>query len=148
MKRDRWAWLEGVRPISAAEAIARELAKLLRDELASWPPRLDLESEAGGQKFAPLYAPGAPRPSRAALAEGFRLARWDLAREHEAIAHYLRNGLLERAVAGPPDALAAELVWRYVLEACLETIERTDGRVRRAHLLPALDDAYRALSAD
>lgn len=148
MRAGRWEFLEGVRAIGAAEAIARELAKQLAEELRGWPPAVELGDEPQARKFAPLFASGARRPSAAALREGFRLARWEMQHDLEAIDYYLRNDHAGRAAPDPYDRLALEFVWRYLTEALLVVREATEGRVKRRDLLVALDLAERYLLAD
>lgn len=140
----RWEWLEGVRRIGAAQAIGEELGKLLSVELRSWPPRVEWEDAARQRKFAVLYADGAPPPSHAAVLEGLRLARLDVAREPETIAAFLRG---DGASASVGDALARELVWQFAYEAALVVLERTEGRVRRSDIVNGLKLAERLVAA-
>ncbi|MEZ4368960.1 MAG: hypothetical protein R2939_22170 [Kofleriaceae bacterium] len=136
----RWDWLEGVRPESALDALAREAGRAIADELAAWPPRLAWTDARSAARFQPVLAPGAPPPSVAARTLGFRLARWDLGRQQDALDHALRTGVLAQ-VGTPDDALAAELVWRWLTEWLLELAERVAARLTRAHLVAALDHA-------
>lgn len=140
----RWDWLEGVRRIGAAQAIGEELGKLLSLELRHWPPRVEWEDEPRRRKFAALYEEGASPPSHAAVLEGLKLARLDVAREPETIAAFLRN---DGAAATTADALARELVWQFAYEAALVVLERTEGRVRRSDIVNGLKLAERLVAA-
>ena len=146
----RWDFLEGVTAVEAAEAVAGEYAKVLVEELRAWPLRVEWSDPALARRFAPLYAAGellSPRqPSEAAVREGFRLARWDLLHEQAAIDDYLRNDHGGRACPDAYDRLSLELVWRWLVEALLELGERTEGRLKRRHLLDCLDRAERMLA--
>jgi hypothetical protein len=143
----RWEFLEGVKAVEAADAVAAEFAKVLADELRAWPPRIEWTDPAHAARFAPLYASGellGPRqPSRDAVREGFRLARWDLRHEQEEIDYYFDNDHGARACPDRYDRLALELVWRWLVEALLELSDRTGGRLKRRHLLDCLDRAER-----
>ena len=146
----RWEFLEGVKVVEAAEAVAVELAKVLVEELRAWPPRVEWTDPDQAARFAPLYSPGQlllPRPSVSALREGFRLARWDLERQQAAIDDYWRNDRARQVCPDDRDRLALELVWRWLVEAALELAERTEGRVKRRHLIECLDRAERLLLA-
>ena len=135
----RWDFLDGVKAIDAAEAVAAEFAKVVVEELRAWPPRVEWTDPAQARRFAALYAPGElllRRPSDEALRAAFRLARWDLLRHTEAIEDFFRH---DRGPAG--ERLAVELAWRWLVEATLELSERTSGRVARRHLVGCLDRA-------
>ena len=142
-REGRWDFLEGVKAMGAAEAIAGELSKLLAEELARWPLDMEWADAAQAARFAPLEAPGAPRPSNEALRQGFMLARLELLREEDALDYALRNHTLERALPDAADRLAAELVWRWMTETLYELSERTEGRVKRRHLVSCLEQTWR-----
>ncbi len=141
----RWDFLEGVTPVTAADAIVTGMARVIADELSRWPPRLDFTDEASSRKFAPLYAPGAPPASEPAVREGFRLARWELAHELAAIDDHLRNDGVARAARTPHERLAVELLWKLLPELLYELAERTENRLTRRHLIATLDLAEKRL---
>lgn len=144
----RWDFLEGVRPQTAADAVAAEAAKVLADELRRWPPAaVEWTDSATRERFAPLYAEGAPRPAQGAYTEAFRLARWELEHDVEAIDFYQRNDHAARALATAHDRLALELLWKLLTEWMYELAERTENRLKRRHLLACLDEAERRLLA-
>ena len=133
------------RSITGPEAVADEFAKVVVEELAAWPPRVEWSQPAEAARFAPLYAPGellVRGPGKEAIQAAFRLARWDLLRHTEAIDEFWRT---DRSSAR--DRLVIELAWRWLVEAALEVSERTDGRVGRAHLVEGLERAERMLLA-
>lgn len=143
----RWDFLEGLRLKTAADVLVEEVARILVDELTRrWPPQVEWTDADAAARFAPLYEPGAPRPSTAALREGLRLARWEIEREVEAIDFYLRNDHAGRVVATPQDRLALELVWKLVTEWLYELRERTENRLTRRHLVACLDEVERRLT--
>jgi len=137
---DRWAWLEGIRPTSLEDALAHEAARVLADEVLDWPPRIAWEDARAEAELAPLFD-DATRPSLAAIALGFKLARWELERELEAIDHALRNDVFARELADERERLAARFLWRYLPEWLFELKDRAGPRITRAHLLDALGQA-------
>jgi hypothetical protein len=76
-------------------------------------------------------------PSAFAIERGFRLARWELERQLDAIDHALRNARLDDTY----EELAAHFLWRWLTEWMLELKERAGPRIQRAHLVAALDQA-------
>ena len=86
---------------------------LIAKELQQWPlPVTEWDPEAGA-KFAPFLKPDAPRPSRAAYEEGFRLAF----HTHDAELGVADDGsvLLERLVADAPQLeLELDLGWAWI----------------------------------
>jgi hypothetical protein len=130
----RWDFLEGAKPITTADAIVIEMARVIADELRAWPPRLEFTDPSAAARFAPLFDPDAPRPSDDALRAGFRLARWELTHDVDAVTHSLRNDRLP---------LAAELLHRLLPEILYELAERTENRLSRKHLVACLDLAER-----
>jgi hypothetical protein len=129
----RWDFLEGVKAVGGPEAVALELAKVLAEELRAWPLRLEWTDPTQAVRFAAVLA---DRPTESALRDGFRLARWDLLHETDAIDQHVKSVGLAPAV---------ELVWRWLVEATLELAEKTEGRVKRTHLVACLDRAERLL---
>ncbi len=82
---DRWAWLEGLKPESAISVAVKHMARLIADELLLWPPRVAPTESYFQSRFVEILEPGAARPSRRAFEEAITCARWELAREFEAI---------------------------------------------------------------
>ena len=143
-REDRWAWVEDLRLQSATDILANEAGKHLADEILAWPPRVNWTDPVEQAKFAALFATGAVMPSADAMRLGFELARLELRREHDAIAHALRNA----TVAGnPDDMLAVRFLWRWVSEWLFELNERTASQVRRAQLIAAIDHAEARVAA-
>jgi len=136
---NRWEWLEGLKPETLVEAAVRQLASMIADALADWPPEVELQAGGGGSRFAALFEPGAPRPEPEAFREAVKRARWELERDFDAIDYYERNRLLERECAHERDRLAAEFVGHYILESLYFLRERTDYRVKRPDLLRGLE---------
>jgi hypothetical protein len=125
----RWDWLEGVRRQRVVDVLLVEAARQLADEIQTWPPALEWTDERSQREFAPLFAPDAGRPGPSALALGFQLARWELARELDAIEHAVRGGEV---------SLGARFLWRWLPEWLLELKERCDNQLSRAQLLDCL----------
>lgn len=141
----RWDFLEGVRPVAAADVIVTEMAKVIAEEITRWPPRVEWTDAASAAKFAPLYKPGTPSPGEAAVREGFRLARWELLHELDAIDYHLRNDQNALGARSVHDRLAVELLWKLLPELLYELTERTENRLKRAHLMACLEQAERRL---
>lgn len=132
----RWDWLYEAKALPAEEAVVGQLGRVLIDEFAMWPPRLEWTS-GGIARYPRLSSDDLPRPSAQAMREAFRLLEWELLRDVAAIDHHRRSRL--RAACG--SMLQTELalfVFDYLREAFSELFERTEGRVKRAHVLAAL----------
>jgi hypothetical protein len=119
--------------------LLEEVSKLLAVELAKWPPSIEELDSQLGAKFQPLFEPGAPRPTRALYREAFRLARWELQREVQAIDDYMRNARYLEVGLAPTDKLALLFVSRWLVEQSLGLAESTHGKVKRPDLLDLLD---------
>ena len=148
LRTGRWDWLEGLRPQSAAEVVVAEMAKVLAGTLRDWPPDLEWTDDAARARYAPVLAPGAPRPSLAAIREGLRLACLEMDREVEAIDYYLRNDGGAAACNDARDRLALELTWKLATEWMWELAEVTEGRVKRALLKVCLEKAAGLLATN
>ncbi len=125
MPDSRWAWLEGLRPQALEDAIAAEAAKMIASELRAWPPKIEWTDPALAARFAPVLA---TPPSTADLHEGFALARLELQHDLDAL-----------RFARP--SLAIDLIRLYLTETLYALAERTQNRLKRRHLLLALDRA-------
>jgi hypothetical protein len=141
----RWDYLFDQKPVELAEHLLEEVAKLLGEDLAAWPlpiQELDLET---GRAFAPLLEPDFPRPNEAVFAEAFRLARWELEREIDAIDEYMRNRRWEERGLAPGDKLALLFISRWLVEQLLALREATQGRLSRPALVDGLERTRRRL---
>ena len=135
----RWEWLEGVRAQTAAQWAVTEMAKILLQELASWPSDVAWADSASEGRYRELFAAEARTPSSAAITEAIARTRWELTHDDEALEHYRRNDLLERACPEPYDQLASAFIETYLTEALLELIERTENRLKRRDAVSCLD---------
>jgi len=135
---DRWQWLEDIRPQTLVEFAATQLAKILFDDFSAWPPQVQWPGDGAG-RYQELFEPDASRPSAGAFNEALKRARWDLARDFDAIEHYDRNHSLEKACPEPYDRLACVFIQDYVTEALFELIERTENRIKRLDAITCLD---------
>ncbi len=139
----RWDYLYDLRPVSLTAHLIAELARIVAERITAWPPPIDgWASERERARFEPLVAMGAPRPDEAVFREAFRLARWELGREVEAVDDYMRHERW-RELAGPDTLDAIIFLWRYLTEELLTAQEATEGRVRRHELITCLDDIER-----
>ncbi len=145
MSNKRWEWLEGIRPQTPVQWAVTEMAKILREELSDWPPELAWTDPAAEERHHELFTADARAPSYAALDQAITRTGWDLARDHQALEHYRRNNLLERACPEPYDRLASAFIESYLTEALLELIERTANRVKRRDAISCLDQLSRLL---
>jgi len=136
---DRWEWLEGIKAESATSVAVKHLAKIVADELLEWPPRVEVTQEQFRSKFVDILSPGTARPTRRAFEEAIRRARWELARDFDAIDFYERNGHLAKAIPDARDRLASEFIQHYILEAFFVLMEKTDYRVKRPDIKRGLD---------
>lgn len=147
MAARRWEWLEGVRAQTAVEWAVTQMATILLKELSSWPPDVAWTDSEAERRYGDLFAAGAPPPSRAAFEQAITRARWDLARDHEALDHYRRNNMLERSCPAPHDRLASAFIETYLTEALFELIERTESRVKRRDAISCLDQLSRLVKS-
>lgn len=138
------AWWErlDIRRVTILDQLMTEAAKLLFEELGTWPPAVEeVAVDRGGRpgEFSEILAPGSPVPPRAAFVEGIRLARWDLQREFDAFDEYVRNRRWSEA--GLDDANKPQILFlaSYLTESLLALKEATGGRVKRDDLATALD---------
>lgn len=145
MAWNRWEWLEGLEPESLVDASVRHMAGLIADALVDWPPEV-AAYDSTDERVADLLSPGSPRPAAEAYEEAIRRVRWELDRDFDAIDHYERNHLLERACPNERDRRAAEFIQHYVLESFYFLMERTDYRVKRKDVRPGVDLVERRLA--
>ena len=139
MGDDRWEWLGGIRPQTPIAWAVTQMAKILLEELSSWPPDVAWTDPGAQGRYGDLFAADAPPPSFEALEQAITRANLDLAHEHDALAHYRRNNLLEQACPEAYDRLASEFVELYLTEALFELIERTENRVKRRDAIACLE---------
>ncbi len=143
---DRWEWLEGIKAESVVSVAVKHMARLVADELLDWPPHVATTDQRFYGRFGEVLQAGSPRPARAAYDEALRCARWELARDFEAIEYYDRNNKRAQACPEPRDRLASEFIQHYVLEAFFVLMEKTDYRVKRKDVVAGLDGVERRLS--
>lgn len=139
----RWDYLFDLRPVPLAAHLVTEVARLIADRLRAWPPPIEgWESARDRMRFEKLVAPGASRPDEAIFREAFRLARWEIANDFEAVDDYMRNERWRARI--PPGGLdALVFISRYLTEELFALGEATEGRIRRRQLLECLDEAER-----
>lgn len=139
----RWDYLYDLKPVPLASHLLAEVAKLIADKLIDWPPPIEGWASAREQsRFEALVGPGSVRPDDAICREAFRLARWELTNEIEAVDDYMRH---ERWRAHMPQDSLDALVFlsRYLTEELLALGEATEGRIRRRQLVECLDEVER-----
>tara|TARA_R110002073_G_scaffold64712_1_gene161855 strand:- start:33157 stop:33642 length:486 start_codon:yes stop_codon:yes gene_type:complete len=139
MAKDRWEWLEGLKPESPIEVAVKYVAAMTADALAAWPPTVRSAEGQSGGRFQDLLEYGAARPSLTAYEEAIKRARWELLRDYDAIDFYARNNHLADACPLERDQLASEFIQHYVLESFFVLMEKTEYRVKRKDVLPGLD---------
>ena len=135
----RWERILDVKRTTLVDQLMTEAAKILWEDLGTWPPPVEEVEAAGEREFAALLAPGSPVPPRVAFLEGIRLARHDLLREFEAFDDYVRNRRWTEAGLEDADKPALLFLTRYLTESLLSLREATGGRARREDLVLALD---------
>jgi hypothetical protein len=131
----KWEFLLDQKPVPILEHLLQECSKLFAKELSSWPPVLE---DASPEVHA-LLAANPLAPSADLMREAFRLARWDLQREHDAYDDYIRNQRwLERGLTHADKPMLLFLS-RFIDEQLLGLGEATHGRVNRPSMLRVLD---------
>jgi hypothetical protein len=143
----RWDLLLEQRPIPLVEHLLEEVAKLLANDLRGWPPPIEELDPALGVRFAPLLGPDVPRPEEALFEEAFRLARWELEREVEAVDEYMRNRRWELRGLAPDRKQALLFVSRWLVEQLLSLREYTHSKISRPMLIDCLERTARYLRA-
>lgn len=136
----RWDHLFEAKPRPIVEQVLDEVANLVARDLLTWPPPIQgWESDAEAKRFAPLFAPGAPRPGKAVFREAFRLARWEMDRAIEAIDDYVRHERWREAEVAPDGHLALQFLYRWLTEQMLGLAEATESHLRRPQLRDCLE---------
>jgi hypothetical protein len=137
----KWEALLDQKPVPLSEHLLVECSKLFARDLAVWPPEVEDVSGAA----AALLAGDPARPTGELLREAFRLARWDLAREHEAYDDYMRNARWGAEGLTESDKPMLLFLSRLIEEQLLSLGEATQGRVDRKGMLRVLDLTERAV---
>jgi hypothetical protein len=142
----RWDYLYDLKPVPIQEHLIEELGRLLAEDLAQWPLRIEQwSSPEEAARFARLLAPGSVRPDPKVYAEAFRLARLELTREFDSIDDYMRNERWRQFTPSGDGFDALILLWRYLNEAALAILEATRGRLKRAQMADCLLRAERRM---
>jgi hypothetical protein len=139
MTSSRWDQLLATRPLPLLEHLVQEVAKLLAADLERWPPPVQELDAATIGPLAAALAPDAPPPHPSTPWEAFRLARWQLAREHDAYDDYVRNRRYLAAGVPEGDRTALLFLERWLTEQMLALGEATGGRVNRARMRECLE---------
>ncbi len=143
----RWERLFDQKPVPLLDALVEEVAKLLSRDLLVWPlPVESLDAVTGGG-VAPFLAADSVRPGDAVFQEAFRLARWELEREVDAVDAYLRSRRYLELGVGPHERAALLFVTRWLIEQLLDLAETTRSRVRRPELVRCLERTAALLRA-
>ncbi|MFL5319193.1 MAG: hypothetical protein ACJ790_06015 [Myxococcaceae bacterium] len=142
----RWDHLLETKPIPLLEHLKDEVAKLLAKELANWPPPMEELDPAFLQKNAQLFEPGAQRPKDLVYVEAFRLTRWEMERNVDAVDDYMRNSRFVERGLEPTDKSALLVLSRWLTEQMLALSESTNGRTKRKDLIEILDRLERRLN--
>jgi len=145
MAKDRWEWLEGLKPESPIDVAVKYVAAITANSLAAWPPVVKIAEGPNGSRFADILESGAERPSLAAYEEAIKRARWELRRDYEALDFYARNNHIANACPAERDQVASEFIQHYILESFFSLMEETEYRVKRKDVIPGLDMIERRL---
>lgn len=136
----RWDFLYELQPRAALDVLLDEAAKAFAEDLSRWPPPLE-----GIDPSLAAVLQG-PRPHRLAWAEAFRLARYDLEHDYEAIDRWQEEGW-RAAQLNEADRDAAIFLWRYVTERAFDLNESVQSRLRRRDLVELVDRIEKRLLA-
>lgn len=142
----RWDHLFEVKPKTLTEHLLDEVAGLLAKDLAGWPPPIEeWSNEADRRKFGALFEPESARPDGATFREAFRLARWEMQREVNAIDDYMTREEWRAKGVPEDDFLALLFLHQWLVEQMLGLSEATGGRIKRDQLEDCLDRCERRL---
>jgi len=136
--RNKWERLLEQKPIAIVDHLVGEAAKLFGEELRQWPPAIDEFDAQTGQALAELVRQHPTRPDARLYGEAFRLTRWDLSRDFDAVDDYWRNSRHLEAGLTMADKPMILFLTRFLCEQLLGLLEATQGRVNRPRLLEAL----------
>jgi hypothetical protein len=140
----RWDHLFDLKSKPLTEHLLDEVAGLLSQELAEWPPTvIEWTSDSDHQRFAPLFRPEAPRPGAMTFREAFRLARWEMQRDVFAIDAYMTETQWRSAGVSDAEFLALLFLHQWLVEQMLGLTEVTGGRIKRPQLEECLGRAER-----
>ena len=104
----KWDFLLESKPKELQQHLLDEVAKLLAKDLEAFPPPVqEWADSTEGQRLQALFANELSRPTPALYRMAFQLARWELQREHEAMAEFIRN---ERYREEAPEAHAKQVL--------------------------------------
>ena len=145
MVLNRWEWLEGVKPESPISVAIKYMAEQITTELTEWPPEVIPVGEQEATEFSEILSPGSPRPALSAFAEAIKRARWELARDSDAIDFYERNHHLAKACPNARDQTASVFIQHFILESFFMLMEKTENRVKRKDALEGVDLVERYL---
>ena len=138
---NKWEAVLDQKPVPLLEHLLQESARLFANDLCAWPPRV----EEPTAEVAALIAARPTAPDAATWLTSFRLARWDLQREHEAYDDFMRNKRWAEAGLTEADKPLFLFLSRLISEQLLALGEATQGRVNRQALLRVLDLTERAV---
>lgn len=138
MRPNKWERLLDQKPVRLSDHLVAEAAKLFCADLRTWPPAIDEFDPQTGQALAALVAEHPQRPDQRLYAQAFRLTRWDLSRDFDAIDEYWRNLRHLEAGLTMADKPMILFLTRFLTEQLLGLSEATQGRINRPRLLDAL----------
>lgn len=145
MAFNRWEWLEGLKPESPVTVALKYMAEQISTELTKWPPEVSATDGNEATAYSDILEAGSPRPALVAFEEAIKRARWELARDFDAIDYYERNHHLEKACPSQRDQKASVFIQHYILESFFMLMERTEYRVKRKDALRGIDFLERHL---
>jgi len=141
-----WDFIHDRKPKPLREYLLDEFAARLSADLKTWPLPIGELDPALGAKWAHLLAPESVRPPKTVFNQGFRLARWELERQLDALDEYMRNERWLEAGIPPSEKQALLFVSAWLVEQLLALSESTQGRVDRRALVECLERTERLSS--
>jgi hypothetical protein len=135
----RWERLLDQKPVPLLEHLLDEVARLLNQQLKTWPLDIQELDTATGTHFADFLTGDTERPPKEVFSESVRLARWELERATDSLDDYFRNRRYQAVGLTEAHRPALLFVSRWLLEQLLSVGEATSGRVKRADLLRLLE---------
>jgi hypothetical protein len=144
----KWDHVLDQKPRPLEDHLLDEMAKRLTKELAAFPPPIEGLEGPEAARFEVLFEEPRTRPSDDVYRLAFRLARWELVRDIEAVAHFMRNGHYKPVAERPRDYLAMLFISRWLLEQMLALREAVQAKVSRERLVECLEQTERLLLKD
>lgn len=134
----RWDRFHEARRQDVAEWLSDQVVKTVSEELQGWPPPVELWNDLSlRMRYEPALGAGCPRPPAPVFRAAFKLARWELGREYEALDHFVRNDKAAEVTADARERVCLDFLHQWLTDSMLEILEVSEP-IKRPHLIECL----------